>query len=235
MTPRRWIWSLSLILGLVLGADYLFLHVLFPLKKEELTKEWTRKVDESLGLSNPSIPASDPSSTVLFHEKEQEPVTATPVDFQDQLRRCLDPQSDATSPERLIQKMEDELKIKNTEIQSEVWHIRLSDGREQRLMKIPSDRENAKGKSEVRLFDVDSEGLPVPVELKAEDSLDPREDFVQSLLSQGQIIHFEKRESRVFQNGNSVLIQWINGEIHDLQVFTKAKTFACREQSCRCF
>lgn len=242
----RWRWVLTLlgILGLVLLVDYFVLHVLFPWKKAAILEEINRRVE--LSLKHQPVESSSPGQTPS--ESMDPAAPSNPAEasvpstsnseetdnFAETLAACWQDHShsQAQNPVGLVRDLE-ATGVRERRLQLENWHLRLPSGEEKRIMLLPSDRENANGRLEVRLFDVDAEGLPVPQKLGPK-AYNPSARFLQELKSQGEIQFHQRKENIALNDGQSLDVEWINGQLHDLQVFTNNKSFSCRNLNCHC-
>lgn len=242
MKRSTWILSALAALALVFAADYFFLHILFPLKKAAYLEEMNRDVDEHLRNEGPPVmehiqesepPPPVPPDNGSMTEENSPVAAANPASFQDSLKLCFGGKVSAANPQDLVQKLESRGVI-STETALENWHVVRPNGEEERIMVVPSDRENARGRKEVRLFGVDEEGLPVPKVLPRVKAFDPKEEFIASLKTPGRLVFHQKQEAVTFRDGSSASIEWQNEHIRDLQVFLPEKTLSCRDLNCRC-
>jgi hypothetical protein len=124
--------------------------------------------------------------------------------------------------------------VRSQDVGLENWHITRPDGRQERVMVVTSDRENARGAKEARFFGVDAEGLPVPRPLDQKLAFNPAPNFVKTLIGQGQVTFHQRQETLTFNDGTTATADWQNEGLKDLQVFLKSRTFSCRGRDCQC-
>ncbi|MBX2987285.1 MAG: hypothetical protein KF802_05245 [Bdellovibrionaceae bacterium] len=231
MDRKTWLVSVLVAMGLVLAADYFFLHLLFPLKKAALMEEMNRDVEEHLRenpTEPPPTPDNDPEAAPA-----PEPGAKNESSFRKSVQECFKGQVSARDPKDLLRGLKRQGLVLN-EVTVENWHVRRPNGQEERIMVVASDRENANGRKEVRLFGVDDEGLPVPKPLPAAKAFDPKEDFIAALKKPGRLVFHQRQESHNGPEGLSASVEWVNEDVRDLQVFLKEKTLSCRDSDCRC-
>lgn len=231
---RRLVLAIVVVGGLVLLADYLFIHLLFPLKKAAMMQELNAKVESALnpnqtaaGASAPGEPALNPTESVNANSGAALPANS----FKQELEKCL-PGAKDENPTALAKRYASQLKT--SELVVENFHLALPNGEERRLMLIPSDRDNAKNRPEVRWFKVDQEGLPVPLTLKDEDAFDPKPAFIESLKKQGRVIFEQRKEANTYADGTHALVEWVDGSVRELQLRLPTQSLNCSNLDCRC-
>lgn len=238
----RWILSFLVIFCTLLAVDYFFLHFLFPLKRAAVMEELGRKVEESLERNPPNLPDPSPSvptpDTPPVHEPSLSPAApgaALPQDsFRQAVRTCFDNAESDVNPTDLVRHLETSRGLTSRDTPVENWHLARPDGSEERLMLVWSDRANAAGKKEVRLFDVDDEGLPVPQKLDARRAYNPSPEYVESLKARGEVLFHQRRELLKFADGTSASVEWVDGSVREMQIFLAARTLSCLNLDCRC-
>lgn len=153
--------------------------------------------------------------------------------FKEVLAECFGPEAKDASPAALLYRWRGRGML-SQETPVENWHVRRRNGTEERVMLMISDRENTGTVKEVRLFGVDAEGLPVPKELDQRLALNPKPEYVRSLVGDGLITLHQRRQVLKFSDGSSANAEWINDELRDLQIFLGDRTLSCRAQDCQC-
>lgn len=219
--------------GLAFLADYFFLHLLFPMKRAALMKEINSQVESSLRNETAAgVPAPGDSAASNPTGSSETPGDASLTDnFEEELKKCL-PGATDENPTALAGRYTKQLK--ETQLVVENWHLGLPNGEQRRLMLIPSDRENAKNRPEVRWFSVDSEGLPVPLKLDPEKAFDPKPEFIAQLKGQGTVIFQQRKESNTYKDGTHAEIEWVDGSVKEIQLRLSDRTLSCADKNCQC-
>lgn len=231
MERKHWILLFVAVLSALAVSDYLFMHVLFPLKRAALLEQ--RRSSEPENVAPPATPATDAPKS---DETRDEPATggaAVPGNhFASAARDCIG--LSASGPDELIDSLERN-RLEEKEIGLENWHVRRPDGREERVMLVDSDRGNANGKKELRLFGVDDEGLPIPRELDPRVAFDPSPRAIASLRRPGEVFFHQTQESLKFRDGLSAEVERVNDRVREMRVtVVDGSTLACRGSDCRC-
>lgn len=228
---KRWriVLGIFAVAVLVLLADHFFLHVLFPLKKAGLLKELNARVETSL-LENPTASNIQPPERPDWPNL---PEGSGEESFVGEATKCL-PKNRTNNPTELANQMR--FKLKESRRLIENWHLTLPNGEQRRLMLIPSDRGGGgTGRNEeIRWFSVDAEGLPVPLQLDEKKTLNPTQDFLSSLLRQGEITFHQRREFNTYHDGTYSEIEWVGDRVREMQIRLPGKTLSCRNVECRC-
>lgn len=226
--------SLVIVGSLVLLADYLFLHLLFPMKKAALMQELNARVESALhptknaaGASAPGDQAQSPTESTTATSGAALPANT----FKEELSKCL-PGATDENPTELAKRYASQLKTSDLVVEN--VHLVLPNGEERRLMTIPSDRDNAKNRPEVRWFKVDAEGLPVPLKLNSEDAFDPKPEFIEKLKGEGRVIFQQRKESNTYGDGTHALVEWIDGSVREFQLRLPHQSLNCLNLDCRC-
>lgn len=239
----RWILTFLIVFCLLLAVDYFFLHFLFPLKRAAVMEELGRKVEESLDREPPDVPHPPTPSVPTpdappIHEPSMKdsPGAALPRGtFREAVHACFDGREDTEeNPTELMARLESSRELASKDTPIENWHVGRPDGREERIMLVWSDRPNAGGKKEVRLFGVDAEGLPIPRKLDEKRAFDPSTEYVESLKSPGEVLFHQRKEILKFADGTSASVEWVDGSVREMQLFLAAKTLSCFNLDCRC-
>jgi len=154
------------------------------------------------------------------------------VTFVQALVQCS-PSTPASTPQELFAQLS-QAGESSHDVALENWHLRRSDGSEERLMLIPSDKTDAEGKKEVRWFTVDDEGLPVPQKLPWQKAFNPSAEFLDELKSRGEIFFHQAKQQIIYKNQISANVELINDKIQEFQVYFPDKTLSCRGDRCQC-
>lgn len=225
-------WGIAILSMFFIGllVDYFFLHYLFRLKEpsryEEVLPEET----------SPPVPSTTPASTPVALAFQDSPTSVAPAEFKKQVEKCLGPKfARNNNPDALLRELENTHPITRSQLQMENTHLELlSDGSERRLHLIANDNSNAKENLELRYFKLDDEGLPLRIELKPEETFNPKPEFIESLKRQGSITFLQRKEVKSFEDGSELLLTTVNGQVYEFQYFSNGKTFSCREWNCAC-
>lgn len=153
--------------------------------------------------------------------------------FSKALTACFGAGAREASPAALLERLRAG-GVRVRDVPLENWHIRRPDGREERVMRVTSDRDNGGDVKELRLFGVDAEGLPVPKPLDPRRALNPTEADVRSLIGDGDLVFHGWQETLTFADGTTAALDWTDGGLRDAQVFLKGRTLSCRKRACVC-
>lgn len=163
------------------------------------------------------------------------------------LGQCLDIKTavDGDQVDPVYDNLENSVRneLGETVIRSEDWsntHIKLSNGEERRI-RIETD---LSGDSTVvkrlRYYSVDKEGLPVLIPLPKEQTEDPSETLIASMLKEGTPTLEESGKRAYFQNGEEMIYVERNGKLSEYEMSKGTRTFKCMsldsdKSSCKCF
>lgn len=227
MDRRRWILSLLIVISAVLITDYLFWHYIFTPKKAALELNLEEEVEEKLIEESPLPPSELP-----LQQSAPPDSSSNRSPLRERIEACEEFREQ--NLDQLVEAL-GEKGISQSWVSIENWRILRPDGREQRVMVIPAEGENTKESKEVRFFDVDAEGLPIPLPLDRTKALNPTAEFLDSLKNPGQIIAHNQSQEVAYVDGTQALIKWSNNRVQELQIRTsQQKSLACQNQSCRC-
>ena len=87
---------------------------------------------------------------------------------------------------------------------------------------------------EANLFKLNSNQLPVPVELDPTFATNPTPEFLKNLLKDATITYDEMKETIYFNSETPLVIEWVNGEPKDFQMVGDQKTLSCQYLHCSC-
>ena len=119
-------------------------------------------------------------------------------------------------------------------------HITLPNG-EQRRLRIEIEATSEEGTApRLRYYGVDKEGLPVPIPLTKEQSLNPSEEYIASLENQGQVTLREEARRGLFSKGAEIYYTERNGYLSELEISVDGKSVKCQDLqsthgNCGCF
>lgn len=238
MVPRsRWILAVISVLSLALAADYLFLHVLFPLKQDAYMRELREHQGEPVEPMGTPLETPAPDTTPVPPGASWNP-TGTPLrsfaseSFQSSLRLCLNLETQAVEATELARELL--VLSERTEDLIENWHLRFADGHEERLMVVAADGlESGADQKELRHFGVDSEGLPLPIG-KAPVIMDENgQRKLAEVLASGEVFFHQKKQVTEGA-GLRADLEWVNGDLRQLHLVTATGSFACAGDSCTC-
>lgn len=220
------------VLSLGLAADYLFLHVLFPLKQDAYRRQLELREEGGAPLleTPEATPAPPGARGPVLESTPNRP--AQSEDFASVLRQCLALSTHAREAKELARELL--VLSERTEDVVENWHLRFDDGREERLMVVAADQlQNGGSTMELRHFGVDVEGLPLPIGKKPLllDESGKRE--LARTLATGEVFFHQKKQTAQSE-GLRADIEWINGELHQLHLVSTAGSFVCAADSCTC-
>jgi hypothetical protein len=210
---RPFLVLVGLIVIIVL-VDSLFIHLIFPLKKQKIMDRLNQRVSESL--------EKDPPSDSLKPIKNS--------DFLSVSQNCLGSSYSSFDvfPNQFILKFP----IKNKNIEIENFHYKT---KENKSFRIHILHENAQSKKEIQLFEISPHLPPRPIPLSIEERNQPTEVLLENLKSKGEIFHHETKERWHLSNGNVLIVSFENTRLIEFQLFTDTKTFTCELSQCFCF
>lgn len=217
-----------------LAVDYFFLHILFQEKlKEQQRQEQvipTTEKPDALQLE------THPSAPTAVQLQDSQSTAGSLAGFQEQATACMGPVlGKSTSPDDLMSELEKSNPVVKSQFQLENTHIQLPDGSQRRIHMIIADNTNHKEARELRYYKMDADGLPDRIDLKPEQTYNPKPEFVQSLISQGTIIYHETKNTKTLKDGTSMVLTKINDKVFEFQIFNRSgKTLSCRELACLC-
>lgn len=235
-SKSRWIVSICAVVLLGLVVDYYFLHVLF---REKQLESFTREF-ELMGFSEPEAegaPLSDNSEgDDPLESLAQETSAAEQARLLEVLRECA-PEVVAqgiTTQEGLITYIEKSVGILEKQVDIENYNIVLPDNTERRLHLIPLENSNSTSGRELRYFKLDDEGYPIRIPLRPEESMNPSEQTIKTLVSQGQIKLHQLKSHWNLKDGTQLQLEVHNDEVFEVQWVGREKTLSCRLQDCVC-
>jgi len=232
----RWGLVIAVLFFAGLAIDYFFLHILFQEKLKEQHKD-QQKQEEMLSPSPTpeASPAENLQSTPNGITTQEPKAEGTTKGFQEKTRQCLGAElAKNPGPDQLLLELEKLHPVTKTQFQLENTHIQLPDGSQRRLHLISADSTNSKNAKELRYFKLDAEGLPERIDLKPEETINPKPEFISSLKNQGKVIYHQLKETKTLNDGTSMILTTINGKAYEFQIFTKGKTLSCRSFNCAC-
>lgn len=226
---KTWItWAVSLfILGVL--ADYYFLHILFQEKQDHLNGAVPAIVSDVNAVATGNQQKTEQKNSEAGGSTEASESKNQIDNFLISLQKCapeISAQGVAT-PEALIAYLSKTIGIKKETVTIENFHLLTKDGQKMRIHVVESDNTNSKHKKEIRLFKVDNEGYPDPVELKEDESL-------ASLIALGQVTNHEVKSELLLKDGGAVNLETHNNEVFEFQYKQQDKILSCRLKECQC-
>lgn len=236
-------------------ADYLFLHQLFPKKQKDLLTALNAQVEKALsstanGSGNAivsAVSAAMPTDDVHGEINDGELGGGSNVDaadmavdnFKSELKNCsFEKNFLANNSGELLTELKASNQVQQDQATIKNIHFKNASGESIRLHLLFNDSSNGQTRnglpSEVRMFKLDAEGLPLPVALPPDKAKNPSAKYLTELQSDGnvQLIH-EKRDIRL-KDGSEILAEVINGKIRDFQWLQKQSSLNCRHSNCHC-
>lgn len=203
---------------LILLVDSLFLHFVFPLKKQKMITALNEQVQQSLEKK----PPSDSLQPIQLFDSQHDFITVS--------KNCLesDWKNFSTFPMEYSQKY----KIRSRLTEIENFHIKTSSGD---LFRIHVIQDSRLKNPDVQLFRLDSKGLPTPVALTLEQRQLTSDVLIQKLKENGTVYLHETKERWQLENGQVLVVTFSDKQIQDFQLFTDSKTFSCEKDQCYCF
>lgn len=119
-----------------------------------------------------------------------------------------------------------QIEKRETELQNLHWKI---GGVEKRLQAAwrPQGQE-------LRFFDVDAEGLPVPVEKPRLMTHAQAEEQKKQMDAKGSRLFEQKKETLHLRGGGRVSVDWRDGKPYDVAFSQSGRSLYCREDRCQC-
>ncbi|MES2856033.1 MAG: hypothetical protein V4692_09220 [Bdellovibrionota bacterium] len=198
--------------------------------------------------------AADPKQNLAPESTgESTPLSASRAE-QDLIRECL-----AKTPELLRGHDADTIELEDllaaasatgkTKVTNEIanFHV-INDGIERRLHIEPNSGNSLSGESfsagdaSLRIFDVDSEGLPIPIEFPEELKAESKENVIRNFETKGDLVFSDRRYTVELESaGRAQIVAEVvetNGKVTELQVFRDSASLACAWQAkkltCKC-
>jgi hypothetical protein len=241
---RRIPWTLISVVLFLLGlsVDYMFFHVVFKEKWNGITitpgSIMTKSPTSPLASPPPAPSASITESMASPHGDSSGSLAPEVLQkFQKEIAHCFgadSPLAKSTNTDRLVEQILASNPTQKAQLEVENTHVRLKDGSIRRLHLIPSDTSSSQSAKELRYYSLDNEGLPVLIPLPEERRLNPTPEFLASLLSEGTVVFHQLKENRFLKDGSHLSLNTINTHVFEFQLFSKEKTFSCRELECQC-
>jgi hypothetical protein len=199
---------------MIILVDSLFIHFIFPLKKQKIMDRLNQKVSESLEKN----PPNDSLQPILNS------------DFIIVSQNCLGTgfSSFNSFPNDYILKFP--VKIKNIEIEN--FHYKT---KEQKNFRIHILHENSQTKKNVQLFEIFQIHPPKPIPLTIEERNQNPDALIEYIKLKGDVFHHETKERWHLTNGHVLIVSLENSRLTEFQLFTDTKTFTCELSQCFCF
>jgi hypothetical protein len=188
-----------------------------------------------------AVAMAESSSTMVkalpsANSSESSKKLAQQKDFQAKISDCFDnPRlASAETPEIFFKDLIAENPVKDSQFEMENTHVQLPDGSLRRIHLIPSDSSNNAKTLELRYFKLDGEGLPERIPLSRKQTINPSQEFIQSLKDQGKVVFHQLKQHQLLQDGTQVALNQVDDKIFEMQIFGADKTFSCRAMKCDC-
>ena len=208
--------------------------------KETPTEEATSQpIENSNSVPDPLVPGGPVMAGAAVDGPKVGQLEGSVEKLQSAIQQCFSQDDDLTKLSQVTDTASflEELKsrgVQNEEKEVENYQIELPDHTQKRVQLLYSPEDEASLSVEMRLFSVDSQGLPIPMTVPAMDSSNPSEEVIQRYLSEGQVNFHQVRSQLFFENGIRGEIEMINDKPHDIRLETPGGTLACRDLDCRC-
>lgn len=115
-------------------------------------------------------------------------------------------------------------------LEAEDWistHLVLPSG-EKRRIRIESEvGDDNRVTRKLKYAGVDKDDLPVPINLPAEQTVDPNETFIASLEKEGQVTLVEKAQRLYYADGSEVMSVLRNNIVSEIEINKSGRTFHC--------
>ncbi len=115
-------------------------------------------------------------------------------------------------------------------LEAEDWtntHLVLPSG-EKRRIRIESEMgDDNRVTRKLKYAGVDKDDLPVPINLPAEQTVDPNETFIASLEKEGQVTMVEKAQRLYFSDGSEVMSVQRNSIVSEIEINKAGRSFHC--------
>ncbi len=232
---QRWAYTFIVLILLGLAADYFFLHTLFPhARLNTVAPAEPTKIVEASAPKSSEADTTQNSEMALSAGSQKEPGGEN--NFLKSLQACradMTAQGVAT-PEALLAYLQKSIGKVSEIKEVENYHVKLPDGSERRLHMIPSDKENSGDHVELRYFKLDAQGYPEKIQLKPEESLDPKAEFIHSLLSQGEVNYHQIRSIAKLKDESTLSLDIRDDKVFEFQWRGSDHTLSCRQLNCQC-
>lgn len=225
-----------------------FLVAVFTLRLKTLSHEKAQTRQE-LKIQNPAAKIFAPltQDSAANEASGQSPAAQIPDEqFQKKMNECLQLEKIAaeaklgavlklsSTPKALLENLKKSGDLQKSHFQFENYHLDLANGEERRIHLLPAEQTQSKDQKELRLFKLDSEGLPQPIKLSREQKLNAKSEVIEKLKAEGTVKFHQLKETLFFSHDLVADVEWINDETKDVQFIWNKKVFSCRELNCEC-
>lgn len=118
------------------------------------------------------------------------------------------------------------------------WHFKNREGLEKRIHLELNEDDEGKVIRSLKYFAVDKEGLPIPIELAPEKSMNPTDEMVSAMLKEGDVFYKEKSGVVIFAGGEHLEYIEKNGVLAEVELQKADRYFRCQNlktrESCQC-
>lgn len=168
----------------------------------------------------------------LAMETPQQELGNTDIKFQQQLKNCLNLETELSLTDFIETQME--RSALKREVLIENYHFALSNGTERRIQTLPAAGDLAKGPRRIRVFSLDAENLPVPEKISADIQKLPYSRQIHALSEGREPFFAQAREVAELKGGQKMELEWTQQKVSEFQWSGAGFLFSCRESDCHC-
>lgn len=118
------------------------------------------------------------------------------------------------------------------------WNLTMKDGTEKRLRLEVNSLDEGMNTKELKYYAVDSEGLPVPIEIEEANRFNPSDEVLNQMLNEGEVTSKERAASATFVNGATVDYIETDGVLSEFEFQNNNRYFRCQNlknrDGCQC-
>lgn len=119
------------------------------------------------------------------------------------------------------------------------YRIKLASGEERRIRIETNSEATAEPTRYLRYFKLDNQGLPEAIPLPEDQSTNPSDTLIASLVNEGQVLQKEEGLRKYYQGSEELVISTSNGRISDLEMIKNNRAIKCvnvnsAQAQCRC-
>jgi hypothetical protein len=109
-------------------------------------------------------------------------------------------------------------------------HFVTSDGEMRRLRLARDFYSGGQSILRLQLFALDEEGLPVPVEVPAEETRNPSDEVIHQYLDKSRILETQEKETLLFEGPRQLrlAVETKNGAVRSLEISDRSTSFQCQ-------
>ena len=174
----------------------------------------------------PETPVAE--ETELTNQPAAKTATPLPDNFAAEFKNCFPERSTANSASEFANALLNSADLQSREMTLENLHV--SDGSGEHRLNLFGHGSMA----EVRNFEVDAEGLPLPTGRPQMLNKEAAETVKQDFLRRGKLIYQQRKEVVMLNDGLRGEIEWQDEKVRDIMFFRSDRSFFCREGLCQC-